>query len=165
MPQNLGVDTCPDPVGHFGAHWRPFWILQAVRRCRRWASAPGATRLVFFLFFVYVLKCFKRIIFKFWALVYYIFNYFVCGGVFLKNSWCLLLNIVWIISVGIGMIWKFLVAIFLFTSFLKWFNEIIFKFWTFLSWIFTTMLSCREFWHKRAAFQSVGIREVHWQWR
>ena len=41
MPKNLGVDTFPDPVGHFGAHW------QAVRRCRRWASAPGAARLVF----------------------------------------------------------------------------------------------------------------------
>ena len=49
MPKNLGVDTFPDPVGHFGAHWWPFWILQAVRRCRRWASAPGAARLVFYL--------------------------------------------------------------------------------------------------------------------
>jgi len=46
MPENLGVDTFPNPVGHFGAHWRPFWILQAVRRCRRWASAPFAARLV-----------------------------------------------------------------------------------------------------------------------
>ena len=46
-PKNLKVDTFPDPVGHFGAHWRPFWILQAVRCCRRWASAPGAARLVF----------------------------------------------------------------------------------------------------------------------
>ena len=35
LPKNLGVDTFPDPVGHFGAHWRPFWVLQAVRRCRR----------------------------------------------------------------------------------------------------------------------------------
>ena len=25
-PKNLGVDTFPDPVGHFGAPWRPFWI-------------------------------------------------------------------------------------------------------------------------------------------
>ena len=33
--QNLEIDTFPDPVGHFGAPWRPFWILQAVRRCRR----------------------------------------------------------------------------------------------------------------------------------
>ena len=47
MPNNLGLDPFPDPVGHFGAPWRPFWILQAVRRCRRWASAPGAARLVF----------------------------------------------------------------------------------------------------------------------
>ena len=41
MANNLGMDPFPDPVGHFGAPWRPFWILQAVRRCRRWASAPG----------------------------------------------------------------------------------------------------------------------------
>ena len=34
-PQNLGVDTFPDPVGHFGAHW------QAVRRCRRCGVAGG----------------------------------------------------------------------------------------------------------------------------
>ena len=46
-PKNLGVDTFPDPVSHFGAHWRPFWILQAVRRCRQWASVPGDARLVF----------------------------------------------------------------------------------------------------------------------
>ena len=42
-----GVDPFPDPVGHFEAPWRPFWILQAVRRCRRLASAPFAARLVF----------------------------------------------------------------------------------------------------------------------
>ena len=45
-PKNLGVDTFPDPLRHFGAPWRPFWILQAVRRCRRLASAPFAARLV-----------------------------------------------------------------------------------------------------------------------
>ena len=49
MPKNLGVGTFQDPVGHFGALWRPLWILQAVRRCRRWASALFAARLVFFL--------------------------------------------------------------------------------------------------------------------
>ena len=43
IPENLGVDTFPDPIGHFGASW---WILQVVRRCRQWASAPGAARLV-----------------------------------------------------------------------------------------------------------------------
>ena len=47
MPKNLGVDTFPDPVRHFGVPWQPFWILQAVRRCRRWVSAPFAARLVF----------------------------------------------------------------------------------------------------------------------
>ena len=35
MPINLGVDTFPDPVGHFGAHWQPFWILQVVQGYRR----------------------------------------------------------------------------------------------------------------------------------
>ena len=30
-PKNLGVDTFPDPLCHFGAPWRPFWILQAVQ--------------------------------------------------------------------------------------------------------------------------------------
>ena len=24
-PKNLGLDTFPDPVGHFGPPWRPFW--------------------------------------------------------------------------------------------------------------------------------------------
>ena len=28
MANNLGLDPFPDPVGHFGAPWRPFWILQ-----------------------------------------------------------------------------------------------------------------------------------------
>ena len=28
MANNLGSDPFPDPVGHFGAPWRPFWILQ-----------------------------------------------------------------------------------------------------------------------------------------
>ena len=41
MPKN--------PLCYFGAPWWPFWILQAVRRCRRLASAPFATRLVFIL--------------------------------------------------------------------------------------------------------------------
>ena len=41
MPKNLGVHTFPDPVGHFGAPWRPFWILQAVWRCRRCGVAGG----------------------------------------------------------------------------------------------------------------------------
>ena len=31
--QNLGVGIFPDPVSHFGAPWRPFWILQAVSEC------------------------------------------------------------------------------------------------------------------------------------
>ena len=52
-PKNLGVDTFPDPLCHFGPPWRPFWILQEVRRCRWWASAPGGTSLVFFLQFLY----------------------------------------------------------------------------------------------------------------
>ena len=34
-PKNLGLDPFSDPVGHFGAPWWPFWVLQAVRRCRR----------------------------------------------------------------------------------------------------------------------------------
>ena len=44
MPKNLGVDTFPDPVRHFGAPWRPFWILQAVRRCRR-CGVAGSERV------------------------------------------------------------------------------------------------------------------------
>ena len=31
-PKNLGAHF-PDPVVHFGAPWRPFWILQAVSGC------------------------------------------------------------------------------------------------------------------------------------
>ena len=48
MPKNLGVNTFPDPIGHFGAPWRPFWIFQAVRHCRQWASAPFTARLVLY---------------------------------------------------------------------------------------------------------------------
>ena len=29
-PKNLGVDTFPDPVGHFGAPWWPFWISRVL---------------------------------------------------------------------------------------------------------------------------------------
>ena len=47
----------PDPVSHFGAPWWPFWILQAVRRCRRWAIAPFSARLVFdSLSFIFILS-------------------------------------------------------------------------------------------------------------
>ena len=35
MANNLGLDPFPDPIGHFGGSWQPFWILQVVRRCRR----------------------------------------------------------------------------------------------------------------------------------
>ena len=41
MPKNLRVDTFPDPVGHFGAPWQPYWILHAVRRCRQGGVAGG----------------------------------------------------------------------------------------------------------------------------
>ena len=30
---NLGLHHFTDPVGHSGAHWWPFWILQAVQHC------------------------------------------------------------------------------------------------------------------------------------
>ena len=29
-PKNPGVDPFPDPVGHFGAPWWPFWIFEVV---------------------------------------------------------------------------------------------------------------------------------------
>ena len=41
MANNLGIDPFQDPVGHFGGPWRPFWILQAVWRCRRCGVAGG----------------------------------------------------------------------------------------------------------------------------
>ena len=47
MPKNFRLVTFPDPVGHFGAPWRPYWILHALQCCRWWASAPFAARLVF----------------------------------------------------------------------------------------------------------------------
>ena len=28
MANNLGLDPFPDPVGHFGAPWRPLWIFR-----------------------------------------------------------------------------------------------------------------------------------------
>ena len=40
-PINQGVDTFPDPVGNVWAPWRPFWILQVVRRCRRCGISGG----------------------------------------------------------------------------------------------------------------------------
>ena len=51
MANNLGLDPFPDRIGHFGGPWRPFWILQAVRRCRRRASVPFTAWLVLILFF------------------------------------------------------------------------------------------------------------------
>ena len=30
VPKNLGVDPLPDPVGHFGAPLRPFWIFKVL---------------------------------------------------------------------------------------------------------------------------------------
>ena len=31
MANNLGLDPFPDPVGHFGAPWRPFWIFEVLK--------------------------------------------------------------------------------------------------------------------------------------
>ena len=42
VPKNLWIRLFSDPVSHFGAPWQPFWILQAVRRCRRCGVAGGA---------------------------------------------------------------------------------------------------------------------------
>ena len=28
MANNLGLEPLPDPVGHFGGQWRPFWIFR-----------------------------------------------------------------------------------------------------------------------------------------
>ena len=30
MANNLGLDPFPEPVGHFGAPWRPFWIFEVL---------------------------------------------------------------------------------------------------------------------------------------
>ena len=57
--KNLGVDTFPDPVGHFGAPRWLFWILQPVRCCRRWVSAPFAARLVFLIMLPYTCTSYK----------------------------------------------------------------------------------------------------------
>ena len=32
-PKNLRVETLPDPIGHFGAPCRPFWILKESWSC------------------------------------------------------------------------------------------------------------------------------------
>ena len=29
-PKNLGIDTFPHPVCHFGAPWQPFWIFEVL---------------------------------------------------------------------------------------------------------------------------------------
>ena len=30
VPKNLRVVPSPDPIGHFGTPWRPFWIFETV---------------------------------------------------------------------------------------------------------------------------------------
>ena len=30
MSKNLGADTFPDPMGHFGTTWGPFWIFDVL---------------------------------------------------------------------------------------------------------------------------------------
>ena len=30
VPKNLDVHTFPDPIGHFWAPWRPFWIFEVL---------------------------------------------------------------------------------------------------------------------------------------
>ena len=67
------VVSFPDPVRHFGAPWRQFWILQAVQSCRRWASAPFAARLVLLYILQKLLKilrsgCGSKL--SFWSLAY-----------------------------------------------------------------------------------------------
>ena len=56
VPKKLMENTFPNPFGHFGVLWRPFLILQAVRHCRRWASASGAVSQVFYCSNYFVLR-------------------------------------------------------------------------------------------------------------
>ena len=41
-PQNLGVDTFPDPVSQFGAPRQPFWIWISVKM----KDSPSSTFLI-----------------------------------------------------------------------------------------------------------------------
>ena len=48
MANNLGLDPFPDPVGHFGAPWQPFWILQVFyvsHRRSAWIKNPILRKL------------------------------------------------------------------------------------------------------------------------
>ena len=57
--QNPSVRHCSRPHRPFWGPQRTFWILQAVWRCRRWASAPGAAARL--LFEAVVNNCFATI--------------------------------------------------------------------------------------------------------
>ena len=46
-PKNQGLEGFPEPVGHFGAPWWPFLILQVVQCGRRWVTTRLTARLVF----------------------------------------------------------------------------------------------------------------------
>ena len=44
MANNLGLDPFPEPVGHFGAPWQPFWISRPlIGRNTKWP--PGGPKM------------------------------------------------------------------------------------------------------------------------
>ena len=49
MPKNLRVDTFPNPVGHFGAPWKPFFSARLVFYLCEEAYIPNFRPLVPFL--------------------------------------------------------------------------------------------------------------------
>ena len=49
VPKNLGVHPFPDPIGHFGASWQPFWMFEVLIEgmiesknlfSKRWSEGP-----------------------------------------------------------------------------------------------------------------------------
>ena len=68
-PNNFRVTPFPDPIRSFGPpgghlDFASGVVFQAVRRCRRWTSAPGAARLVFLLILFNGLMSKKKILYK-----------------------------------------------------------------------------------------------------
>ena len=43
-PKNLGIDTFPDPIYHFGDPWWPFWIFKVLNLIQNPRDVYSTTR-------------------------------------------------------------------------------------------------------------------------
>ena len=72
MANNLGLDPFPDPVGHFGAPWQPFWIFEVLLEGMM-ESKNLFSESFFFAYLIYISTLMHKVI------------YYYCSGMWVHD--------------------------------------------------------------------------------